>query len=122
MDFEISSSADKSFLNIKVENEITPVLLGIFLRATAEESIKTGIKNFLFDLRHASNQTGLGTHHNFVYIKSREMGFKPSSKHALLVNPKDTEDYKFVELLLINAGYDGKMFISEKKATEWLEK
>lgn len=121
MGYEISISANNEYLRVLVNEALSVELLTGFINDAANKSIKYGINGFLFDLRSSSNQVSLGTHYEFVYKRSRELGFKPSSKHALLVNPNDVNDYRFVETILLNAGYQGKMFIDEADAIEWLE-
>jgi len=122
MEYDISVSDKKSFLRICVNEAVTAELLQDFIYETANKSKEYGIDNFLFDLRQAPNQTGLGVHYKFVYERSRELGYKLGSKHALLVAPEDMNTYDFVETILINAGYRSKMFADELAAIEWLEK
>jgi len=97
---------------------LTTELLEDFISETAEKAKECGINNFLFDLRRAPNRTSLSDHYEYVYKRSRQLGFKPASKHALVVNPEDMVDYSFVETILINAGYRGKMFADELTSIE----
>jgi hypothetical protein len=122
MKFEISISERKTYLNIRVNKVVTPDLLKEFIEKTANNSNKSGINKFLFDLRQAPNQTSPIVHYNLVYDKYRELGFKPGSKHALLVSLENRDDYSFVETILVNAGYQSKIFTDEKDAIEWVEK
>jgi hypothetical protein len=122
MKFEISISERKTYLNIRVKEAVTPDLLKEFIEKTANNSNKSGIHTFLFDLRQAPNQTSPIVHYDLVYDKSRELGFKPGSKHALLVSLENRNGYSFVETILINAGYQSKIFTDEKDAIEWVEK
>ena len=93
-----------------------------FMHETAEKTNECGIDNFLFDLRQAPTRTSVFAHYDFLYNQSTRLGFKPHSKHALLISIKDMVDYHFVETILINAGYQGKIFTGESAAIEWLEK
>jgi len=122
MKFEISISEGKTYLNIRVKEAVTPVLLKEFVEKTANNSNKNGIDTFLFDLRQAPNQTSPIVHYDFVYDKFRKLGFKPGSKHALLTSLENKDDYHFVETILLNAGYQSKIFTDEKDAIEWVEK
>jgi len=122
MKFEISLSKRKTYLNIRVKEAVTPELLNEFIEKTANNSNKNGINTFLYDLRQAPNQTPPIVHYNLVYEKFRELGFKPGSKHALLASLENRDDYSFVETILLNAGYQGKIFTDEKDAREWVEK
>jgi hypothetical protein len=122
MKYDISISDDKKYLHIRVNEPVTVELLEDFIHETAEKSNECGIDNFLFDLRRAPNRTGSINHYEFVHRRSKQLGFKPHSKHALIVSPEDMLDYSFVETLLINAGYQSKIFTEELSAIEWLEK
>lgn len=121
MKYTITSSENNTYLHILVTEEVTAELLHEFISETANKSIEYGIDNFLFDLRLSANQANPSTHYEFVYKRSKELGFKPFSKHALLVNSKDIYDYSFVETVLLNAGYQSKMFADESAAIKWLE-
>jgi hypothetical protein len=121
MKFEISISKRKTYLNIRVKEAVTPELLKEFVEKTANYSNINGINKFLFDLRQAPNQTSTIVQYDFIYDKFRKLGFKPGSKHALLVSLEDRYDYHFAETILLNAGYQSKIFTDEKDAIEWVE-
>jgi len=120
--FEISISERKTYLNIHVKEAVTPDLLKEFVEKTANNSNKNGINTFLFDLRQAPNQTSPSVFYDFAYNKSRKLGFKPGSKHALLTSLENRDDYRFLETIMLNAGYQSKIFTDEKDAIEWVEK
>ena len=122
MKYEISFSDRKTYLHVRVNEPVTAVLLKSFIGETAEKANEYMIDNFLFDLRHAQNQAGLFRHYDMVYKQSKKLGFKPRSKHALVVSQDNMADYSFVETVLNNAGYQSKMFTDELSAIEWLEK
>jgi hypothetical protein len=122
MKFEISISKRKTYLNIRVKEAVTPDLLKEFMEKTGNNSNKSGISKFLFDLRQAPNQTSTIVLYDLVYDKYRKLGFKLGSKHALLVSLENRDDYSFSETILLNAGYQSKIFMDEKDAIEWIEK
>jgi len=122
MKYEISVSDRKTYLHIRVNESVTAELLKSFIIETAEKAYEYGIDNFLFDLRRANNLSNLFNHYEMVYKQSKKLGFKSQSKHALVVRQKNMKDYSFVETILINAGYQSKMFTDELSAIEWLEK
>jgi len=121
MKYKVSISDNNNFLYIRVNEPVTEYLLEVFLSETAEKSSELGINKFLFDLRHAPNRAGLGTHYQYVCNRSRQLGFKPFSRHALLIQPADKYTYDFVETVLNNAGYQSKIFEEEELAIKWLE-
>jgi hypothetical protein len=120
--YEISVIDGKKYIRIRVNEPVTPDLLEGFLRETAEKANESGVNNLLFDLRRAPNRTSSVWHYNFVHKRFKQLGFKRRNKHALVVGPEDKDYYYFVETLLINAGYQGKMFTDKSTAIEWLEK
>lgn len=122
MKYEIFLSDRKTYLQILVNEPVTSELLEGFIGETAKKANEFSVDNFLFDLRRAPDQAEITDHYVMVYKRSTKLGFKYQSKHALLVNPKDMDDYSFVESILINAGYQSKMFTDELSAIEWLEK
>ncbi|MFC1884906.1 hypothetical protein ACFL2O_09050 [Thermodesulfobacteriota bacterium] len=122
MKYEISVSDHNTYLHVRVNEPVTAELLKDFIGKTAEKAKECGIDNFLFDLRHAHSRTNLSAHYEMVYKQSQKLGFKPQSKHALVVSQKDRVDYSFVETILINANYKSKIFTEELSAIEWLEK
>lgn len=121
MEYEINVSDRKSYLYIRVHEPVTAELLKSFIAEAAEKANGCRIDNFLFDLRRAHNRTALFNHYEMVYNQSKKLGFKALSKNALVVSQEDVDDYKFVETILINAGYQSKMFTDELPAVEWLE-
>ena len=121
MKYGINVSDRKTYLNIRVNHPVTEKLLKSFISETAEKANEFGIDNFLFDLRRARNRSTLSIHYNMVYNLSKDLGFKFFSKHALVVSQEDLYDYSFVETILINAGYQSKIFTEELCAINWLE-
>jgi hypothetical protein len=79
-----------------------------FIRETARKAKECGINNFLFDLRRARNRTTPTNHYEFVYRRSRQLGFRHSSKHALGVSPEGMVDYSFVKTVLNGDGGWGR--------------
>jgi len=122
MKYEIFVSDKNNYLNIKVLETVTDDLLKDFIEATAKKSHENKINKFLFNLQSAPDGASTVVHYDFVYEKSKKLGFKAGSKHALLVSLEDRHVYHFVETLLLNAGYQSKIFTREKEAIEWLEK
>ena len=122
MNYDISVSDRNTYIHVRVNEPVTLQVLKGFMHETAEKANEYGIDNFLFDLRQAPNRTSVFAHYEFAYNQSKRLGFKPLSKHVLLISLEDMVDYGFVETFLINAGYQGKIFTDESAAIEWLEK
>jgi hypothetical protein len=122
MNYDISVSDRMTYIHVRVNEPVTLQVLKGFMHDTAEKANEYRIDNFLFDLRQAPNRTSGFAHHEFVFSQFKRLGYKPHSKHVLLISLEDMVDYGFVETFLINAGYQGKIFTDESAAIEWLEK
>ena len=122
MNYDIAVSDRKTYIYVRVNEPVTLQVLNGFMHETAEKANEYGIDNFLFDLRQAPNRTSVFAHYEFAYNQSKRLGYKPLSKHVLLISLEDMVDYHFVETILINAGYQSKIFTDELTAIEWLEK
>jgi hypothetical protein len=121
MQYDISVSDRETYLNVRVNEPVTEELLEDFLSEAAKKATEFGIDKFLFDLRRAHNRASELTYYNMVYKRSKQLGIKPGSTHALLVGLEDINAYRFVVTVLKNAGYSTKMFTDELWAIEWLE-
>ena len=121
-EYDICVSDRKTYMHVRVNEPVTLQVLNGFMHETAEKANEYEIDNFLFDLRQAPNRTSVFAHYEFAYNQSKRLGFKPLSKHVLLISLEDMVDYHFVETILINAGYQSKIFTDELTAIEWLEK
>jgi hypothetical protein len=121
-EYDICVSDRKTYMHVRVNEPVTLQVLNGFMHETAEKANEYEIDNFLFDLRQAPNRTSVFALYEFAYNQSKRLGFKPLSKHVLLISLEDMVDYHFVETILINAGYQGKIFTDESAAIEWLEK
>ena len=121
MKYEISVPDRKMYLRIRVNEPVTAKLLKDFISEAAEKANECRIDNFLFDLSCTQDRTAPSDHYQMVYNESKKLGFKPGSKHALVVSQENMVDYSFVETVLINAGYQSKMFTDELSAIEWLQ-
>ena len=122
MVYDIAISDNHHYLHISVDGDLTPDLLDRVIWKKAKKAAESEIDKYLFDLRLAANRTDVTTHYTYVYDRAKELGFKHVSRHALLVDPKNRKDYYFVETILINAGYESKLFTDEAAALAWLER
>ena len=122
MNYDIAVSDRKTYMHVRVNEPVTLQVLKGFMHETAEKANEYGIDNFIFDLRQAPSRTSVFAYYEFAYNQFKRFGYKPLSKHVLLISLEDMVDYYFVETVLINAGYQGKIFTDESAAIEWLEK
>lgn len=122
MTYDIDVTPRKTYMNICINEPITPELFDYFFNEVVEKTNACGMDKFLFDLRRAPNKTKLFKYYELIYIRLIQLRFDRSSRLALVVSPEDMDDYRSGETMLINAGYQGALFTDELAAIEWLEK
>jgi len=120
MKYDVSVSDNKRYIRIRVNEPVTADVLKGFISETANKTKEYKVNKFLFDLRNSPNRTSPSIHYEFVYKRVEELGFVHGSKHAIIVKTEDIPDYHFVETILDNAGFNGKIFTDERKAIEWI--
>jgi hypothetical protein len=120
MKYEVSVSDDDKYIQIRVDEPMTTDVLNRFIPETAEMAKEHEVKKFLYDVRNSPNRIDHAFYSDLVYKRAGELGFAYGTKHAILVGEEDMPDYHFVETILNNAGYLGRMFTDETEAVEWL--
>jgi hypothetical protein len=121
MEYEIFIHEGNRHLVTRVHEPVTEGLLEEIIGKAAQKANESSIDKILFDLRRAANQASLTSQWWAINQVMKDSGFKPGSKHALLVTPKLLEDYEFLETVLLNAHYRSKRFTDESEAIKWLE-
>ena len=120
MKYEISLSEDGSYVRIRVFEVIT----GDVEREFAEEAIKEakqhGIAKFLVDVRGTSNVAATFEQFLFGYKDMNQFALDRSSMIAVLVDAGD-KSHDFIETVMLNAGYNCRLFPDEDSALKWLE-
>jgi hypothetical protein len=89
MQYDISVSDRETYLNVRVNEPVTAELLEDFVCEAAKKATEFGIDKFLFDLRRAPDRASKLTHYDMAYKRSKQLGIKPGSTHALLVSLED---------------------------------
>jgi hypothetical protein len=120
MKYEISVSDDSKYICVRIDEPMTTDVLNRFISETADKAKEHEVKRFLYDVRNSPNRIDHAFYSDLVYKRAVELGFVYGTKHAILVDGGDMPDYHFVETILNNAGYLGRMFTDETEAVEWL--
>jgi hypothetical protein len=90
-----------------------------FITAAARKAQAHGLDCFLFDLRSAPSTKEPSHDYNIAYNHLCKLGFSPTSRVAMLVDPEDTS-HQFFEVTAQNAGHPWRLFHREKDAAKWL--
>ena len=121
MEFKISVMRGETYVHSRVCEPLTEEVLTELMSATAQKADEWGFNKFLVDLREAPLLVHTVSNYEFAYDKSKRLGFKVGSKHALIVRPDDLSEFGFVETVFNNAGFRLRVFLEETDAIEWLE-
>ena len=97
-------------------------------RAFAEEiglhALNVGKRNnltkFLYNLRNSHNKETINANYIFANLDLKRLEPDLANKIAMLVSPND-KSHDFIETLLINAGFNVKLFTVEAEAIDWLD-
>ncbi|MGD2094218.1 MAG: hypothetical protein PVH77_04330 [Phycisphaerales bacterium] len=120
MKYEISVSNNNEYIHISVDESATVDVVNRIISEMAEKAKEYEVKKFLYDVRKAPNRINPAFYSDLVYKRAGELGFVYGSKHAIVADIKDMPDYHFIETILNNAGYLGRLFTDETEAVEWL--
>ena len=86
----------------------------------AQKGREENISAFLYDLRGSSNVESISANYRYVREDMKGQGLDRSSRVAMLTRPDDTS-HDFIETLLVNTGYNVRIFRDEEAAVAWLE-
>ncbi len=118
----ISIKKGENFVHSCVRGPITWELLAEQMTKTAEKAKEWDFRRHLVDFREAKKQLGVLDDYDIAHKKAREYGFKPGSKHALIVRYEEIDGFSFVETVFRNAGYNLRIFTEEDEALDWIKK
>jgi hypothetical protein len=116
----LSIKKGENFVHARVSGPVSLELVAELMKKSAEKAKKWGFNKYLVDFRQAEKQLSVFEHYDFAYKKAKEYGFKPGSKHALIVRHEDINRLRFVEMVYHNAGYILKIFTEEDGAIDWI--
>ena len=119
MDYEISLSEDKTYINVRIFVPSTLELRREYLQKMTKLAIQAGTNCFLVDVRQSPSSTNIIEDYQTAYELAHAAGLKYGTRIAALVSAGDASR-QFVETAATNAGYSVAQFSNESKAVEWL--
>jgi len=119
MDYEMTISEDNQYIRIRVMSDITIDLVERFSRDASELSEQANIHRILSDERGVKSLTNVAQTHAFAHKSWRGPGPRPGWRIAVLKAPDGTE-YDCVETVMVNAGFEFRIFDEEDEAVAWL--
>ena len=119
MDYELSVSEDRRYLNLRLYVPMSNKLSRIIAHAMADLSKQTDIERFFFDLRGAVCEEDMLSIYTMAYEDLEKIG--PSRSHmSAFLTDLDDNSHDFMETLLRNAGFNVKQFKDRETALTWL--
>ena len=119
MDYEVSLSEDKTYINVRIFVPSTLELRCEYLKKMADLANTNSVNRFLVDVRNAPSTTNIIEDYQTAYEVANTAGLKYGARIAALVSTDDASR-QFVETAATNAGYSVAQFSDENEALEWL--
>jgi hypothetical protein len=119
MKYTITLSDDGTYIRVRVFEAITGEFEKEFAETAIKEAKRHGIKKFLVDVRATSNIAATYEQVLFAYKDMDRLELDRISRIAILVDAGD-QSHDFIETVLLNAGYNCRLFTDEDSALEWL--
>jgi hypothetical protein len=119
MQYMIDLSEDKSYIILKYVGDITSQLALIATEESHALGSKYGIRHYLVDATEAKNFENPFKNYNFAYQDLERANIDRAACVALLTSAEDTT-HDFIETLMVNAGYDVKLFKNRENAIQHL--
>ena len=120
MDYDITIPANKDYVFVKVNRDITKPFAEEYTKAAIEIGKKNGRFKLLVDVRGRSSSSGALGKYQFAHEGSVKVGLTRAWKIVVL-RDKDKIDMQFLETVMQNAGYNYRVLSSEEEAIEWLK-
>ena len=120
MGYTISVSEDGKYLRVQVNEPMTRKLAGRIGQEMNATGAEHNLKCYLYDLRNAPNVESPATNYFFAHEDTVALRLDKSVRSAILVSPDD-RSHDFAETVLLNAGYNVRLFGDEAAAIAWLE-
>ncbi len=121
--FSIEVSPCAKYIQCCVFESLDSASLSELLSKLAAVAERHQINKFYTDFRQAPTQVSTVGSYELAHIRSVSLGFKPGSKHALVIAPIQTEidHYRFTETVWANAGHSLQAFTDPDEALSWLK-
>ncbi len=119
MEYSVSLSPDRKYIIVFVEGPMTTEIALIVGKEAVILAEENNIECYLYDLRKSRNIQSGFKNYEFGYKDVGIAGFSKDSCIALLTDPGD-HSHDLIETVMINNGFNVKIFNDEKSAVDWL--
>ena len=120
MDYEITRPANKDYLLIKVNRDISKPFAEEYTKAATELGNENCIFKLLVDVRSFSSSSSVMDKYSFAYESGKKIGLTHAWK-VVVLRDEDKTDMQFLETVMRNAGYNYRVLTNEEEAIAWLE-
>jgi hypothetical protein len=118
-DLIFSVSEDNQYFIVDVKRPMTSELARRCGDGIAAFCQETNIDRFLIDLRGAPSLVNPIHDYNFAHHDIKFLNIPRNHRAALLVDPDD-QSHRFIETVMVNTGYDARLFRDRHEAITWL--
>lgn len=112
----LTVAQEQGYLRISMVGRYPAEPLDLYTRVTTTMS-QSGQKRFLFDVRELTHWPDHQFTHEFI---TRHYPESPGHRSAILALPQMLGFARFYETMILNRGYDAKLFKDEAEALAWL--
>lgn len=119
MKYTISLSGNQKYIIVYVDGPMTTELAIIVGKEAKKLASDHDVESLLYDLRKSRNVQNGFKNYEFGYRDVETVQFNKSFKIALLTSPDD-QSHDFIETVMINNGYNVRIFKTEEDALDWL--
>ncbi|MBS4034291.1 MAG: STAS/SEC14 domain-containing protein [Ignavibacterium sp.] len=119
MKYTVSVSNDRKYIIVFIDGPMTTELA---LKAGKQANRLAGenkLSSMLYDLRKSRNVQNGFKNYEFGYKDVGLVGFDKSMKIALLTD-QDDHSHDLIETVMVNNGYNVRIFSNQKEAIDWL--
>ena len=117
MAYRLTIERGESFVHTTFYGDLVASAGEQIIAQSAKRAEEWGFRKFFVDLRNAQHRISTTDDYDIAYRKAGILGFKPGSRHVLLISPDgDLTGWRFVETVFRNAGYCVQLFTDEKRA------
>ena len=119
-EFNIRLNRDSKFICVHVLTPVTLQLAISFTNSLTSFGKKLQLSRVVIDIRGVESKSSVSDKYFYAYKGAKKAGLSSSWRIALLKDVKDNSP-DFLETVMLNAGYDFKIFIKEHFAIDWLK-
>jgi hypothetical protein len=119
MKYTVSVSNDRRYIIVFIDGPMTTELALKAGKKANQLAVENKLNSMLYDLRKSRNVQDGFKNYEFGYKDVGSVGFDKTMKIALLTD-LDDQSHDFVETVMINNGYNVRIFKNNKDAIDWI--